>query len=187
MAAGADAGAERMKGRLLLWVPLALFGLFFGVFAAGLIIPKDDVIASRMVGKPMPQFSLPPAVPQNPALSSRDLATGKPQLLNIFASWCLPCIAEAPHLMAMQRAGVTINAIAIRDTPQDVNRFLSRHGNPYTRIGRDDVSAVQLAIGSSGVPETFVIDGKGRIVHQHVGDIRAEDVPELMQILEDAR
>ena len=77
--------------------------------------------------------------------------------------------------------------VAIRDRPEDVARFLAQHGNPYVRIGRDDLSEVQLAIGSSGVPETFVIDGKGVIRYQHIGDIRESDVPVLLEQLAEAR
>jgi len=150
-------------------------------------MPKDDIITSKMVGKKMPEFSLPAAIEQRPGLSSADLANGKPQLLNIFASWCLPCIAEAPQLLELERAGVEITAIAIRDRPEDIANFLNRWGNPYTRIGTDTRSIVQLEIGSSGVPETFVIDGEGVIIHQHIGDIRKDDVPELLQILRDAK
>ncbi|MEH6756325.1 MAG: DsbE family thiol:disulfide interchange protein [Parasphingorhabdus sp.] len=173
--------------RWLLWLPLGLFGLFFVAVAAGLIMPKDNVIESKMVGKMMPTFSLPAAVEQRPALSSTDLVDGKPKLLNIFASWCLPCIAEAPQLLELQKAGVEIQAIASRDTPQDIANFLNRWGNPYSRIGSDATSSVQLELGSSGVPETFVIDGKGMIVHQHIGDIRKEDVPKLLKMLREAQ
>jgi|TARA_R100001244_G_scaffold20643_4_gene21523 cytochrome c biogenesis protein CcmG/thiol:disulfide interchange protein DsbE len=172
--------------RWLLWVPLVLFGLFFAAVAVGLMMPKDNIIESKMVGKPMPEFALPSAIEQRPALSSADLKRGKPTLLNIFASWCVPCIAEAPQLLELQRAGVEINAIASRDTPQDVANFLNRWGNPYTRIGADTTSKVQLELGSSGVPETFVVDGNGIIVHQHIGDIRQEDVARLLELLKDA-
>ena len=79
------------------------------------------------------------------------------------------------------------NAIASRDTPEDIANFLNRWGNPYARIGSDTTSRVQLELGSSGVPETFVIDGKGIIVYQHIGDIRAEDVPKILKLLEDAK
>ena len=172
--------------RWVLWVPLGLFAVFFAIAAAGLMRPKDNVVESKMVGKPIPEFTLPAAVEQRPALSSIDLATGEPQMLNIFASWCVPCIAEAPQLLALEQAGVKINGIASRDTPQDIANFLNRWGNPYTRIGTDVRSIVQLELGSSGVPETFIIDGKGVIVHQHVGDIRKEDVPELLKIWREA-
>ena len=149
--------------------------------------PDDRVITSKQVGKSLPDFTLPPAASDRPALMSRELATGKPRLLNIFASWCVPCAAEAPQLLALKRAGVEIDAIAIRDAREDVDRFLARYGNPYARIGLDARSSVQIALGSSGVPESFVIDGKGRIAYQHVGDIRADDIPMILQQLEDAR
>ena len=140
-----------------------------------------------MIGKPLPEFDLRPAVPERPGLARKDFADGKPRLLNIFASWCVPCAAEAPQLLALKQAGVEIDAIAIRDAREDVDRFLARYGNPYARIGLDARSSVQIALGSSGVPESFVIDGKGRIAYQHVGDIRADDVPVILQRLEDAR
>ena len=133
------------------------------------------------------RFSLPPAHEGQPGQGSANFADGKPKLLNIFASWCLPCIAEAPVLLELSRQGVEIDAIAIRDRPADVARFLQRNGNPYARIGSDVDSRVQLAMGSSGVPETFVVDGKGIIRHQHIGDIRAEDMAEILAALRAAQ
>jgi cytochrome c biogenesis protein CcmG/thiol:disulfide interchange protein DsbE len=173
--------------RFWLWAPLVGFVIFFVVVAAGLIWPDDRKIASKMVGKPVPVFELPAGVAGRDAFSSADLATGEPRLLNIFASWCVPCIAEAPVLLELKRQGVKIDAIAIRDRPEDVADFLKRHGDPYDRIGSDTASRVQLALGSGGVPETFVVDGKGVIRHQHIGDIRPEHVPEIVAELEKAR
>ncbi|MGK2912243.1 MAG: redoxin family protein [Sphingobium sp.] len=172
--------------RWAIWLPLGLFLAFFALFASGLLKPDDRLITSKMIGKPVPQFSLPAAASDRPALSSKDLATGKPRLLNIFASWCVPCAAESPQLIALQQAGAQIDAVAIRDARPDVDLFLKRWGNPYARIGLDARSSLQMAMGSSGVPETFVIDGKGTIVHQHIGDIRAEDVPVILQKLAEA-
>jgi cytochrome c biogenesis protein CcmG/thiol:disulfide interchange protein DsbE len=172
---------------MLIWLPLVLFLGFFGLFASGLLKPDDRLITSKMVGKPLPAFALPAASSDRPALTSADLATGTPRLLNIFASWCVPCAVEAPQLMALRQAGVEIDAIAIRDARADVDRFLARYGNPYARIGLDARSAVQIALGSSGVPETFVIDGKGRIAYQHIGDIRADDVPIILDRLKSAQ
>jgi cytochrome c biogenesis protein CcmG/thiol:disulfide interchange protein DsbE len=140
-----------------------------------------------MVGKQLPKFSLPPIVAGKPGLGSAMFADGKPKLLNVFASWCLPCIAEAPQLMALKQAGVEIDAVAVRDTPEDLQAFLARNGDPYARIGDDKQSSVQLSIGSSGVPETFLIDGRGKIVEQHIGDIRADDVPDILARLRAAQ
>lgn len=172
--------------RWQLWVPLALFALFLGVAAYQLTQPKDEFVASTMIGKPVPSFDLPPAYPERPGLALADLKDGKPRLMNVWASWCPPCIAEAPHLETLRRQGAEIVGVAIRDRPEDVARFLARHGNPYTRIGDDKLSEVQLAIGSSGVPETFVIDGQGTIRYQHIGDVRAEHVPILLEKLREA-
>jgi cytochrome c biogenesis protein CcmG/thiol:disulfide interchange protein DsbE len=129
---------------------------------------------------------LPALLPGKPGIVTAELK-GKPRLLNVFASWCLPCIAEAPQLMKLKQAGVEIDAIAIRDTPEAVQAFLARHGDPYARIGDDKASRAQLALGSSGVPETFVIDAEGRIAYQHIGDIREEHVPMLLGELEKAK
>ncbi len=169
-----------------LWVPLGLFSLFCGLAAYQLTQPKDEFVNSAMIGKAVPDFALRPAHPERPGLTVENLKDGKPKLLNIWASWCVPCIAEAPHLDTLKRQGVEIVGVAIRDKPEDVARFLANYGNPYTRIGADDLSEVQLSIGSSGVPETFVVDGNGVIRHQHIGDVRAEHVPLLLQKLAEA-
>ena len=171
---------------LWLWVPLALFAFFAGLAGFMLTQDKDQFVASTMIGQPLPAFALQPAYEGLPGAAKSDFS-GKPKLLNIWASWCLPCIAEAPQLEALQAQGVEIIGIAIRDRPADVAGFLARHGNPYTRIGSDPISEVQLAIGSSGVPETFVIDAAGTIRYQHIGDIRESDVPVLLAELEKAR
>ena len=170
-----------------LWIPLFAFAAFLGLAAYQLTQPKDEFVESRMVGESLPYFQLPPAMAGVNGIGSTDFADGEPRLLNIWASWCLPCIAEAPHLENLKRQGADIVGVAIRDRPEDVARFLAQHGNPYSRIGRDDLSEVQLAIGSSGVPETFVIDGQGVIRYQHIGDVRASDVPVLLAELEKAR
>jgi cytochrome c biogenesis protein CcmG/thiol:disulfide interchange protein DsbE len=172
--------------RWSLWI-LVVFAALLGLFALQLSRPKNDEVESKMIGQPVPQFALDPAVPERPGLSSADLADGKAHLLNIFASWCIPCAAEAPQLAVLERQGAPIVAVAIRDRPEDLEAFFARYGNPFIRVGKDDLSRVQFLIGSSGVPETFVIDGKGVIRHQHIGEIRPEDVPDLMARLKEAR
>ena len=172
--------------RWRVWVPLLVFVGFVGLAAFMLAKPKDEFVASRMVGKDLPYFALRPAVADRPGLASADYKSGQPRLLNIFASWCLPCAAEAEQLRRLAERGAVIDGIAIRDKPADVAAFLGRYGNPYRAIGADDLSEVQLALGSSGVPETFVIDGQGRIAYQHIGDIRAEHVAMLLKKLKEA-
>jgi cytochrome c biogenesis protein CcmG/thiol:disulfide interchange protein DsbE len=172
--------------RWILWAAVAVALALFGLFALQLSRPKDDFVKSAMIGKQVPQFSLEPATADRPGLTSADLADGQPKLLNVFASWCVPCIAEAPQLAVLEQRGATLVAIDIRDRPEDVANFLATNGNPFSRIGADTMSQVQLSLGSSGVPETFVIDGKGVIRYQHLGEIRASDVPMLLEKLKEA-
>ncbi len=169
------------------FIPLIVFALIVVAVAWRLAVPRDDRVASKLEGQKLPAFALPPAVPGKPGLSSADLAKGSPRLVNVFASWCVPCAAEAPVLLDLKRRGVAIDAIAIRDRPEDVAAFLARHGDPFERIGSDDRSQVQIALGSSGVPESFVVDGRGVIRAQHIGPIMPHDVPGIMQALEAAK
>jgi cytochrome c biogenesis protein CcmG/thiol:disulfide interchange protein DsbE len=169
------------------FLPLLILLLFVAVVSWRLIVPNDEKIRSTMTGQPVPAFVLAPATDGVPGLSSTDLATGQPRLVNVFASWCVPCIAEAPLLMELKRQGISIDAIAVRDKPEDVAEFLGRHGNPFDRIGSDPESRLQIAFGSSGVPETFIIDGKGIIRYQHMGAIEPGDVQALRREWEAAR
>lgn len=181
-----DAATRQKRSRWALWLPLGLFAAFLLLVFYGLVRPANRDIESAMVGKPLPEFALPQAVPEREGLSKADFATGEPSLLNIFASWCIPCAIEAPQLEQLRQEGVTVNGIAIRDRTEDLNGFLERNGNPFARIGADNVSAVQLGIGSSGVPETFVIDGQGVIRYQHIGVVRDADLPLIRSKLMEA-
>ena len=173
--------------RWLRLVPILLLALIVAALVWRLANPQDTRVPSRLTGKPVPEFALPPALPNKPGLASTDLVAGQPRLLNLFASWCVPCIAEAPVLTELQRRGVAIDAIAIRDWPEDVAAFLASHGDPFDRIGSDDNSRVQLALGSSGVPESFVVDGRGVIRYQHIGPIEPKDMPVILAEMEKAR
>ena len=173
--------------RVLLWLPLVAFVALIAVIAGGLYKPADRTVRSAMIGKPLPPFALPPLVPGKAGLSNADFGAGEPRLLNVFASWCVPCITEAPVLLQLKGAGVRIEGVAVRDSGEAMAQFLARHGDAYERIGSDPESRVQLAMGSAGVPESFVIDGQGRIVLQHVGAIEAGDVATILDALRKAR
>lgn len=170
-----------------IWLPLALFLAFVLLVALGLFRPADRNVASTLIDRPLPEFTLPGSLPGTPGLKSADFVQGGPKLLNIFASWCLPCKVEAPQLAQLAKAGVIIEAISVRDRPEALEAFLQENGNPYSRIGADDSGAVQLSLGSSGVPETYVIDAKGRIRYQHIGEIRPEHVAMLLDKLKAAK
>ena len=173
--------------RLTRFLPLLILLAFVCAVAWRLSSPADEKIQSKMIGRAVPSFALAPAVPGKPGLSSKELASGAPRMVNVFASWCVPCIAEAPLLMELKRRGVAIDAVAVRDRPAYVAAFLARHGDPFDRIGSDPESRMQLALGSSGVPESFIVDGRGIIRYQHMGPIEPDDVPAIMREWEAAK
>ncbi|HZV17275.1 MAG TPA: DsbE family thiol:disulfide interchange protein [Sphingobium sp.] len=175
-----------MKRSLILWIPLLGYLIFLGVASLGLNREQQTTIQSRMIGQPVPGIELPAASSSKPALSTKEMADGKPRLLNIFASWCVPCAAEAPVLAQLAEQGVRIDGVAIRDARDDVDAFLARHGDPFQRIGLDARSTLQFYLGSSGVPETFVVDGKGVIRYQHIGAIGPQDVDTILAKLREA-
>ena len=176
-----------MPRRLWLAVPLVLFAMFVLAVGWRLSSPPDDTIRSRLIGQRMPAIALPSAVPGKAGFATSDLAGGGPRIINLFASWCVPCIAEAPVLGELRKRGVSIDGIAIRDDPAEVARFLQENGDPYERIGADPRSQVQMALGSSGVPESFIVDRSGVIRYQHVGPIMPQDLDLIVSELEKAR
>ena len=176
--------------RLAIYGPLLLFAVFVVFVGSQLGRETRVTVTSKLIGQPMPALALPglgDAPGQSvPGLSSADFKTGKPVLVNVFASWCVPCRVEAPQLAQLTAMGVTVNGIAVRDAPDDVAAFLTTNGNPFARIGLDKTGQTQIALGSSGVPETFVVDGAGIIRYQHIGEIRPEHIELLMAKLAEA-
>ena len=173
--------------RVIRFLPLLVLAAFVVAVAWRLSKPAEEEIRSQLIGQPVPAFALAPALPGRAGLASAELASGQPRMINVFASWCVPCIAEAPLLMELKRQGVAIDAVAVRDRPEDVAAFLTRNGDPFDRIGSDPESKVQLALGSSGVPESFIVDGQGIIRYQHMGPIEPDDLPTVMREWEAAK
>ncbi len=173
--------------RWLRLLPLFVIGVVVAALVWRLANPPDTAIESAMVGSKVPQFAAPAAIPGGKPISSADLADGRPKLVNFFASWCVPCVGEAPVLWQLRKQGVPIVGIAVRDKPADLARFLSENRNPFVEIGADRQSNIQLAFGSAGVPETFVVDGRGMIRMQHIGPIQPDDIPALMEAIRGAR
>ena len=182
-------GTDDRRGVLRPWmlVPallaLALMALFFVQLGRE---DKED-LPSPLVGKPVPRFELP-GLGDRPGLASADLAESGVKLVNVFASWCVPCRVEHPQIEALSEAGITVHGLNYKDEPADAERFLAELGDPYTRIGRDGSGRVGIEWGVYGVPETFVIDGSGTIVHKHVGPIREGDLADkILPAIEAAR
>lgn len=180
---------EERRGRIgwLRFAPLLLVTLIVAAMVWRLLNPPDTIVRSQMIGKPVPAFALAAAVPDKTGFTSADLAHGRPKLVHFFASWCVPCIGEAPVLDQLKQRGVAIEGIAVRDRSDDLARFLTANGDPFDRLGSDPESKTQLAFGSSGVPETFVVDGHGVIRLQHVGAIEPGEIDEVVSALGTAR
>ncbi|MEO7786936.1 MAG: redoxin family protein [Sphingomicrobium sp.] len=168
------------------FIPIFFFIALVAVFTWRLVYPPGTAVYSQLVNREIPPLSLPSARPGQPPVTSASLATGKPQLVNLFGSWCVPCMAEAPNLMRLKQEGVSIVGIAIRDRPSAVAAFLGEHGDPFGAIGLDSDSRAQVALGSGGVPETFVVDGKGVIRRQFIGGLDADSLPEVRRALAEA-
>ena len=171
---GPETGGQWGK-RLLFLLPVVLFLILAGYFAWGLLSDRDpSEVPSALIDKPVPQFDLSPVQGLNsPGLSTADLTDAdQPVLLNVWASWCVPCRAEHPILMRLaERDGVTVHGINYKDKPADATQFIQNLGNPYTRIGADQSGRAGIQLGVYGVPETYVIGPSGKIRYKHTGPI----------------
>ena len=127
-----------------------------------------------MIGKPVPQFSLPPVKGRSLGLSDADLK-GEVSLVNVFASWCVACREEHPLLLKLKADGVVpVHGLDYKDPPDDAAHWLNTFGDPYTRTGADLNARVGIDWGVYGVPETFIIGKDGRIAYKHIGPLTQE-------------
>jgi cytochrome c biogenesis protein CcmG, thiol:disulfide interchange protein DsbE len=165
-------------------LPFAIFIALAGLFWYALQTGDPSKLPSALIGKPVPEFTLPPLEglkaedgAEMRSFDAADLAQGKPTIVNIFASWCVPCLEEHPMLMALaEEPGLRIYGINYKDDPASARRFLGRYGNPYTRVGTDGAGRTAINFGVYGVPETFVISGDGKIAYRHVGPLTEEAI-----------
>lgn len=157
-------------------LPLLLFGGIALALAVGLNLNPRE-IPSALIGKQVPEFELPPVEGRLLGLADEDLKIGEVTLVNVWASWCVPCRAEHPILMQIQEEElVTIHGLNYKDQPDQANIFLDELGDPYVRTGDDRNGRVGIDWGVYGVPETFIIDGEGRILLKHIGPMDAHDL-----------
>ncbi len=161
--------------RFLAFAPLVIAAAFGGFFLWGLDGDRDpNAIPSVLISKPAPEFALEP-VPglDTPGLARADLAGAKgPTIVNVFASWCVPCRAEHAVLTALaETEGQTLFGINYKDKPADAVRWLNELGNPYERIGSDQTGRAGIEWGISGVPETFIIAPDGTVLYRYVGPV----------------
>ena len=178
-----------MLRKLLFILPSVIF---LGVIAFslwGLLSDRDpSAVPSALVNKPLPEFDLPPVEGMTgPGLSSAELADGEVKVINIFASWCIPCRAEHELITKLaEEYGVPVYGINYKDKPADARLWLAELGNPYRSIGADREGRVAIDFGVSGVPESYLIDGEGVIRFQQIGPIVGPDLEDkILPILEE--
>ena len=163
--------------RLAFALPLLLFAAV-AVWMAVPLIRGDDpsILPSALIDRPAPEFDLPALPGVAGGVARADLA-GSVRLVNFFASWCVPCLAEHPLLTRMAREdGIPVFGVNYKDATGDATAWLARHGNPYERVGADGDGRVAIDWGVYGVPETFVVDREGHIRFRHAGPLTPEIV-----------
>ncbi|MGB3808688.1 MAG: DsbE family thiol:disulfide interchange protein [Parvibaculum sp.] len=159
--------------RLRALIPAGLFLIFATLFLIAVFRGDPSRVPSALIGRYVPTFSLPPVEGLGlPGLSDADFGKGEPVIVNVWASWCVPCREE--HSVLTELKGLTtspIYGINYKDAPDAARRFLGELGNPFTRVGADAKGRTSIDWGVYGVPETYIVDGKGRIAYKHVGPL----------------
>jgi cytochrome c biogenesis protein CcmG/thiol:disulfide interchange protein DsbE len=156
-------------------IPIAGFAVLAFFLFRSLWAPAPSLIPSALINKPAPRLSLPALDAQSAAFTAADLASGHVSVLNVFASWCAPCRTETAQLDALSRLpGVALYGLTQKDKPEATRAFLAEVGNPFAKIARDDDGRASIEWGVYGVPETYVVDGKGIIRLKYVGPLTDE-------------
>jgi cytochrome c biogenesis protein CcmG/thiol:disulfide interchange protein DsbE len=174
------------------FAPLAIFlGLaaLMGAYllASGYFGYSRDALPSALIGRAAPVTELPALEEGRPPFDIAALTAPGPKVVNIWASWCVPCRVEHPFLMAIADLGVPVLGINYRDDPANARAFLAELGDPFAVVGVDRTGRAGVEWGVYGVPETFVVDGEGRVIYKHVGPIQSVDMENrILPALRDA-
>ena len=178
----ADETPARPRRNFLVALPLVGFLALAALFYVGLGAGDPSRLPSALIGKPVPPTELPPVPGLEvngkavPGLTNATFA-GSVSLVNVWASWCVPCHDEAPLLDALGKdKRIKLFGINYKDAPDNARRFLNRYGNPFAATGRDENGRASIDWGVYGVPETFLIGRDGRIAYKLIGPITAENL-----------
>ncbi len=181
------APVPRSRRGLLVALPLIAFAALAALFFTRLGAGDPNRLPSALIGRAAPKTDLPPleGLTRNsapvPGLSNESFA-GKVTLVNVWASWCVPCHDEAPLLAEMAKdTRFQIVGINYKDTADNARRFLNRYGNPFTATGVDGNGRTSIEWGVYGVPETFLVGRDGRIAYKLVGPITAGNLEQVLK------
>jgi len=169
-----------MKIKPLALLPVAIFAVFAGLALSGNFRSDPQALPSTREGQPAPGVSLG-ALGDKPGFDAAMLAEPGVKLVNFWASWCAPCRVEHPNLEMLADEGLTIYGINYKDDPEKALAFLDELGDPYAGIGTDQRGRTALDWGVYGVPETYVIDGEGRVVLRFAGPITRRALEERVR------
>jgi cytochrome c biogenesis protein CcmG/thiol:disulfide interchange protein DsbE len=177
----------RRRRSLLVMLPLVIFLALAALFFFRLGSGDPATIPSALIGRAVPQTDLPAIAGLTrdgapvPGLAAADFK-GPVTLVNVWASWCVPCHDEAPILMQMaEDKRIRVVGINYKDQPDNARRFIGRYGNPFAAAGADANGRASIDWGVYGVPETFVVDRAGRIAHKLVGPITPENLEKVLK------
>lgn len=152
--------------RLVVWAPLAVLVALGALFAFFALRHDPHYTPYKLVGRPLPELALPRLDGDSTRVPIRSTLQG-PTFINVFASWCVPCIQEAPVLAQMHASGLRIVGLATRDEPADTRVFLGKYGNPFADILVDRDGRASVELGATGYPETYLVDANGVIVAKY--------------------
>lgn len=187
MSAAAEPRPAERRRRWLVWLPFTLFVALAALFLLRLGSDDPSRLPSALIGRPAPSAVLPPVaglVRDGVPLAGLDPAAfaGAVTLVNVWASWCLPCQDEAPLLLQLAKdERLRLVGINYKDAPENARRFLGRHGNPFAAVGADPNGRASIEWGVYGVPETFIIDPQGRIAFKLVGPITPANLERMLK------
>ena len=183
--AGTTDGARRV--RVLYLLPVAVFTALAGLFLLRLFAGDPSRVPSALIGRPVPAFVLEPlaglaqAGQPVPGLSDADLK-GRVTIVNVWASWCVPCRQEHPVLVELAKdPALRVVGINYKDNPENARRFLGALGNPFAAVGADQTGRAAIDWGVYGVPETFVVGPDGTIRHKHIGPLLPQQMRGFME------
>jgi cytochrome c biogenesis protein CcmG/thiol:disulfide interchange protein DsbE len=187
MTTASSDGSARRRRNVLVFLPLIAFSALAALFFYRLGAGDPSRLPSALIGHPIPPTDLPPLPGLErdgkpvPGLSNATFE-GAVTLVNVWASWCVPCHDEVPYLEQLSKdTRIQLVGINYKDAPDNARRFLNRYGNPFVATGRDDTGRASIDWGVYGVPETFLVGRDSRIAYKLVGPITADNLARILK------